>query len=83
MEPSISAEEAAKALIKMIFRMCRDLRTYQLDISQVARELSFDYAGTKKLVSLLEREGYVETLTFGQKVALTDAGLVLAQRLIH
>lgn len=82
MEP-LSVEEAAKALIKTIFRMCREFRTYQLDLNAVARELGFEYADTKKLVSLLEREGYVETVTFGQKVTLTDAGIVLAQRLIH
>jgi Mn-dependent DtxR family transcriptional regulator len=42
-----------------------------------------DFASVKKVLSVLEREGYVETLTFGQKVAFTDAGLVIAQRLIR
>lgn len=83
MDTPLSVEEAAKLLIRTIFRMCRDRRTYQLDIADVGRSMGLEYAATKELVTWLERQGYVETLTFGQKVGLTDAGIVVAQRLIH
>jgi len=83
MATPLSVEEAAKALIKTIFRMCGETRKYQQDVSDVARQLQLDYAAVKKLISWLEQQGFVETFTFGQKVGLTDAGIVLAQRLIH
>lgn len=82
MAAPLSVEEAAKALIKTLFRMCADTRKYQQDVSDVARELQLEYASARRLVSWLEQQGFVETFTFGQKVGLTDAGLVLAQRLI-
>ncbi|HEY9857754.1 MAG TPA: hypothetical protein V6D05_18555 [Stenomitos sp.] len=83
MATPLSVEEAAKALIKTIFRMCGESRKYQQDVSEVARRVQLDYTAVKKLISWLEQQGFVETFTFGQKVGLTDAGLVLAQRLIH
>ena len=83
MEPSLTLEEAAQQVIKTLFRRCRDTRLHQQDVSDLARHASLDFATAKRVIALLEREGYVETLTFGQKVAFTDAGLVIAQRLIR
>lgn len=83
MEPSPSVEQVAKDLIKTLFRMCRESRQYQQDIADLAREIPLEYAATKRIIAGLEQQGYVETLTFGQRVALTDAGIVVAQRLIH
>lgn len=42
-----------------------------------------EYPAAKQAISFLVQRGYLETLTFGQKVAFTDAGIVIAQRLIH
>lgn len=83
MEPSLSLEEAAQAVIKTLFRMCRDTRLHQQDVADLARRIPLDYAATKAIVSGLEQRGYLETLTFGQKVAFTDAGIVIAQRLVR
>lgn len=82
MEPSVSLDQAAKALIRALFDMCRESRSYQQDVADVARRVQLEYRDAKKVFALLEQAGYVESLTFGQKVALTDAGLVIAQRLI-
>lgn len=83
MEQRGTLEQAAPAVITTLFRMCRDSRSDQQDVADVARQLQVEYAAAKKVIAWLELQGYVETLTFGQKVMLTDAGIVLAQRLIH
>jgi hypothetical protein len=83
MEPSLTMEDAAQQVIKTLFRMCRDTRLHQQNVSDLTRQIPMDFASVKKVLSVLEREGYVETLTFGQKVAFTDAGVVIAQRLIR
>lgn len=83
MEPKLGLEEDAQKLITTLFRMCRDTRLHQQNVSELARQIPLDFAATKRLVTGLERQGYVETLTFGQKVAFTDAGIVIAQRLIR
>ncbi len=83
MEPSLTMDDAAQQVIKTLFRMCRDTRLHQQNVSDLARQIPMDFPSVKKVLAALEREGYVETLTFGQKVAFTDAGLVIAQRLIR
>ena len=81
--PHSSMDEASQQIIKTLFRMCRDTRQHQQNVSEVARQIPLDFAATKKAIAGLERQGYLETLTFGQKVAFTEAGLVIAQRLIR
>jgi len=83
MDPSITLEDAAQQVIKTLFRRCRDTRSHQQDVSDLARHVPMDFATAKRVITTLERQGYVETLTFGQKVTFTDAGLVIAQRLIR
>ena len=83
MDPTDRLEEDAQRLIKTLFRMCRDTRLHQQNVSDLARQIPLDFAVTKRVISGLERSGFVETLTFGQKVAFTEAGLVIAQRLIR
>ncbi len=83
MDPMQTLEEAAQQVIKTLFRMCRDTRLHQQNVSDLARQIPMDFATAKRVIAMLEREGYLETLTFGQKVAFTDAGIVIAQRLIR
>lgn len=83
MVQSLSQDEASQALIKTLFRMCRDTRMHQQDISELARRIPMEYPAAKQVIASLVKQGYLETLTFGQKVAFTDAGIVVAQRLIH
>lgn len=83
MDPTLTLEDSAKQVIKTLFRRCRDTRLHQQDVSDLARHVPMDFAMAKRVISGLERQGYVETLTFGQKVAFTEAGLVIAQRLIR
>lgn len=83
MEPAVRLEEAAKATIKVLFRLSRENHLQGQDISEVARTIPLDFTVTKRVITTLERVGYVETQTMGQKVALTDAGLVIAQRLLR
>jgi Mn-dependent DtxR family transcriptional regulator len=83
MDPMQTLEEGAQQVLKTLFRMCRDTRLHQQNVSDLARQIPMDFASAKRIIAMLEREGYLETLTFGQKVAFTDAGLVIAQRLIR
>jgi predicted transcriptional regulator len=83
MDQALMRDQACQALIKTLFRMCRDTRKHQQDVSDLARQIPMDYPAAKQIIALLVKQGYLETLTFGQKVALTDAGIVIAQRLIH
>lgn len=83
MDPTDRMEEDAQKLIKTLFRMCRDTRLHQQNVSDLARQIPLEFTATKRVLSGLERLGYVETLTFGQKVAFTDEGLIIAQRLIR
>jgi hypothetical protein len=83
MEPKLGMEEDAQNVLKTLFRMCRDTRMHQQNVSELARQIPLDFAVTKRIVADLERKDYVMTLSFGQKVTFTDAGLVVTQRLIH
>lgn len=83
MDPTLTLEESAQALLKALFRRCRDTRSHHQDLSDLARHVPMDYATARQVVSALEQKGYVETTTFGQKVGFTEAGLVMAQRLIR
>lgn len=83
MDPSQTFEADSQQVIKTLFRMCRETRRHQQDVSDLARQIPMDYAKAKAAISRLEREGYLVTLTFGQKVTFTDAGVVIAQRLIR
>lgn len=81
--PLSAMDDASQQVIKTLFRMCRETRLHQQNVSDLARQIPLDFAATKQVIAGLEREGYLETLTFGQKVAFTEAGLVIAQRLIR
>ena len=76
-------DDASQHVIKTLFRMCRDTQLHQQNVSDLARQIPLEFAATKQVIAGLERQGYLETLTFGQKVAFTDAGLVIAQRLLR
>ncbi len=83
MEPTQRMEVDAQNLLKTLFRMCRDTRLHQQSVSELARQIPLDFAATKRILAGPEQQGYVVTLSFGQKVTFTDAGLVITQRLIR